>query len=255
MRSADAKDHDAHSTARKGRHPAGEAAAGRSVTVARAERDRLAGRLEENQLERSVGRDVTFAGEAAARRTLVRLEGRLSAGGRVLVDRLDLAVDRTDRIQLAGPNGAGKSTLLEMIVASWDLPAERLSILPQELGPTRPVELLDSLSRLPRPRRGRVLELYASLGSDPDVLLASRRPSPGEARKLVLAFGLGTETWMLGLDEPTNHLDLPTVERLESALSSYPGALVVVTHDGELAERVTDTSWSIDPANRTLTVS
>jgi ATPase subunit of ABC transporter with duplicated ATPase domains len=45
--------------------------------------------------------------------------------------------------------------------------------------------------------------------------------------------------WLAVLDEPTNHLDLPSIERLEVALADFPGALLLVTHDESLGERVT----------------
>ena len=63
--------------------------------------------------------------------------------------------------------------------------------------------------------------------------------SPGEARKLALAEALARRVWALVLDEPTNHLDLPSIERLESVLSSYPGCIVLVTHDEAFAARTT----------------
>lgn len=77
--------------------------------------------------------------------------------------------------------------------------------------------------------------MVALLGVDPEILLASRNPSPGEARKLAIALGLGRAAWLVILDEPTNHFDLPSIERLERALTSYPGALLVVSHDEEFA--------------------
>lgn len=84
----------------------------------------------------------------------------------------------------------------------------------------------------------------AALGSSPEVL-RQRAPSqaatlsPGEARKLALALALGRRASALLLDEPTNHMDLPTIERLQRALSEYRGAIVLATHDEALAAALT----------------
>ena len=87
-----------------------------------------------------------------------------------------------------------------------------------------------------------MLSIFAALGSDPERILGREGASlsAGEARKLHLARGLGEGVSALVLDEPTNHLDLPTIERLEVMLASFPGAIVLVSHDDRFAEAVTD---------------
>jgi len=117
--------------------------------------------------------------------------------------------------------------------------------LPQELSAAEAVACVAEVRRLAPEEASRVMTILAGLGVDPGRLLASRTPSPGEARKLRLALGLAARVWALVLDEPTNHLDLPSIERLEETLAAYPGALLLVTHDDTLARRVTTTRWAI----------
>ena len=106
--------------------------------------------------------------------------------------------------------------------------------------------MLDAVRDLREEERGRTLSLVAALGVDPERLLGSQSPSPGEARKLAIAYGLGRQVWGLVLDEPTNHLDMLAIERLEEALIEYPGAMVMVTHDDALARRCTTIEWRLE---------
>jgi ATPase subunit of ABC transporter with duplicated ATPase domains len=152
-------------------------------------------------------------------------------------------VGREDRIRIEGANGAGKTTLLDALVASAAR-ADRILYLPQELDPAAVVALAERLAGTDGETLGRILSLFAALGSDPDRVLrgAGATFSPGEARKLLLAEALGHHAWALVLDEPTNHMDLPSVERLESALEVYPGCVILVTHDDAFARKVTSRS-------------
>jgi ATPase subunit of ABC transporter with duplicated ATPase domains len=62
--------------------------------------------------------------------------------------------------------------------------------------------------------------------------------SPGERTRAMLALLMARATNCLVLDEPTNHLDLPAIEQLEAALATYPGTLLLVSHDRRLLEAV-----------------
>ncbi len=204
--------------------------------------DRLAG----FSFDRELGGALFVGFRPAPVAALMELRcARVGPAETSLLEEVDLVVRRESRIQLAGPNGSGKSTLLARLLEGARVPRDRLLVLPQELGADQEQRLLERARSLDPAARGRVLGLVAALGVDPDRLLASARPSPGEARKLCLALGLGTLAFGLVLDEPTNHLDLPAIERLEAALEAYPGALVLVTHDAALARATTRTVWRI----------
>ena len=105
---------------------------------------------------------------------------------------------------------------------------------------------LEGLGDLGPEPRGRLLQMAAALGLDPQRLVSQARLSPGEGRKLLVALGISQGYAGLFLDEPTNHLDLPSIERLEEALADYPGALVLVTHDERLARRTTSEVWRVE---------
>lgn len=155
-------------------------------------------------------------------------------------------VRRDEHVVVEGQNGAGKSTLLAALLEAAALPADRVLRLPQELTAEETRSDLATLRTLSDEARGRVLQLVHALGVEPDALLASSRPSPGEGRKLRLALGLGRHAWLAVLDEPTNHLDVPAIERLEAALVEFPGALLLVTHDASLAAKVAATRWRVE---------
>jgi ATPase subunit of ABC transporter with duplicated ATPase domains len=188
---------------------------------------------------------VAFRHARSGRRVLARVAGDVAhAGGRPWLTDVDVALRRGDRVHLAGANGAGKTTLLRALLAELTATSEKVGVLAQEL--EDPLAVVADVRALETAERGRVLGTVATLGVDPARVLVTDAPSPGEARKLVLARVLASDgAGVLVLDEPTNHLDLPSIEALQVALDDWPGALVLVTHDRVLADAVTTSRWEI----------
>lgn len=89
------------------------------------------------------------------------------------------------------------------------------------------------------------MSIVSRLGSRPESVLQTDMPSPGEARKVMLALGLVREPWLVVTDEPTNHMDLPSIECLESALCDCTCAMLLVSHDRRFLEKVVDVEWRI----------
>ena len=245
LREAGVKDKDARSMEKKGRFQGGQTQGARDMNLLRAEAERLRTVAGDHDVRRRLGGELFFDYEPARRSRLLSFSGPLQAGGEVLVPALDVVVERDDRILLSGPNGVGKTTLLRGLLERSTLDPKRILYLPQELTEEDTRRLVRSIQALDSTAKGRVLGIVGVLGSDPKRLLATELPSPGEARKLLIASGLGRGAWILLLDEPTNHLDLPSIERLERALATYPGSLVVVTHDVGFGRATTKTTWTL----------
>ncbi len=213
--------------------------------------DALGEQLAGLQVRDDPGQRLFLAWEPCPRRLVLALGH--DAWSKILAERRfstsreaqTLTLGRDEHLWVRGRNGAGKTTLLDVARGACTLPPERVLWLPQELTVHDTRTDLERVKALPPEARGRVFQLVHALGVEPERLLASRSPSPGEGRKLRLALGLGQHAWLAVLDEPTNHLDLPAIERLQAALTSYPGALLLVTHDEALGSAVT---------SRTLTV-
>ena len=249
-----AKDSDARLRFKAKRRRSAEVGLGREIGKLNASLERIERQRGGFEFERALGRSLFVDYMPARVPILLGVHAaEIRAGSKLLLENVVLDLRRDSRVRVTGPNGAGKTTLLRQLFEGARVPRDRLLHLPQELPAEEELSLLESLRALPPAERGSVLSVVAALGVDPEQLLASRKPSPGEARKLKLAFGLGRQVWGLVLDEPTNHLDLPSIERLEDALVAYPGALVMVTHDDSFAARCTERVWAL--AERRVWVS
>ncbi|MEE4384198.1 MAG: ATP-binding cassette domain-containing protein [Pseudomonadales bacterium] len=203
-------------------------------------------RLAAHRIEKTHGGGFRVEGQRARRDRLLALPaGALSLGPGRTLHVPALEVRPQDRIAVTGPNGSGKSTLLRALLETPLVEAERVLVLPQELDAHRARAVLAELRALPKAELGRALQIVARLGSEPERLLATRTPSPGELRKLLLAVGVARAPQLLVLDEPTNHLDLPSIEALEAALADAPCALLLVSHDEAFLGSLTRTRWTL----------
>ena len=182
-----------------------------------------------------------------------RLEAGISLGGRCLVRDLDLTIMRGDRIGLIGPNGIGKSTLLKLILGEY--PPDTGSV---RLGSNLQIAYFDQLREQLDPEQS--VANTVSPGSEyveingvrrhimsylQDFLFPSNRAnspvrtlSGGERNRLLLARLFARPANLLVLDEPTNDLDLESIDLLESMLQSYPGTLLLVSHDRRFLDNV-----------------
>ncbi|MFF1926425.1 ABC-F family ATP-binding cassette domain-containing protein, partial [Streptomyces sp. NPDC058221] len=163
-----------------------------------------------------------------------------------------LQIDWADRIAITGANGAGKSTLLAALLGRLPLDSGHASlgsgVVVGEVDQARKLfhgteSLLEAFcAAVPDTEPAEVRTLLAKFGLRADhVMRPATTLSPGERTRAALALLQGRGVNLLVLDEPTNHLDLPAIEQLESALDSYTGTLLLVTHDRRMLEAVRTT--------------
>ncbi len=190
---------------------------------------------------------ITVQGTIARRNTLLHVEPCLLAMGPVRRLQLPaLDVSNTQRVAIRGPNGVGKSTLLKHLTSMLDQGPVRYWQLGQELGLEESLSWFARFQDLDPGAKGAIVSSVVRLGSDSNLFLGSALPSPGEMRKLLIAWALQGSYELIMLDEPTNHLDLPSRLALQKALAAFPGALMLVSHDQRFLEGLCTTWWDLE---------
>ncbi|MEO6874050.1 MAG: ATP-binding cassette domain-containing protein, partial [Opitutaceae bacterium] len=188
------------------------------------------------------------------------LDVSLSFGGAPLLDRVNLQIDRGERVCLVGRNGAGKSTLMKVIAGEikpddgqvFRQAGAIFSTLRQEVpaglaGTVRSVVEGEGGSYEEHndwERHDRTERLLEQMGLPVDSEFASL--SAGQKRRVLLARGLVEAPQLLLLDEPTNHLDLESIQWLEEFLLEWGGALLFVTHDRTFLRKIATRIVEVD---------
>ncbi|MFD0419020.1 ABC-F family ATP-binding cassette domain-containing protein [Streptomyces sp. NPDC127108] len=177
------------------------------------------------------------------------LRGAVVRRGSFTLGPVDLQLDWADRVAITGANGSGKSTLLAALLGRVAVDEGHAAlgsgVVVGEVDQARALfhgaeSLLDAFrAAVPDTDPAEVRTLLAKFGLKADhVLRPAVTLSPGERTRAALALLQGRGVNLLVLDEPTNHLDLPAIEQLESALDSYTGTLLLVTHDRRMLDAV-----------------
>jgi ATP-binding cassette subfamily F protein 3 len=170
-------------------------------------------------------------------------------------------IDRDDRIALLGANGNGKSTLMKLIAGKLDIMGGemfrsgklRIGYFSQhqtdelDMDSTPYLEMLRLMQKtMPDTAEPKARAKLGAFGFSRD--LADNKISAlsgGEKARLLFAFMSFDAPHLLLLDEPTNHLDIDAREALVQALNAYEGAVVIVSHDPTMVERVADRLWLV----------
>lgn len=183
--------------------------------------------------------------------------------GHTVLDDITWLIGPGDRFGIVGANGAGKSTLLHVIDGSLEPSSGRVRIgktvkfavlsqrldeleglgeytVNEVLGRYRSVYLVDGKETTP-------VQLMERLGFESAQLMTPVRDlSGGQKRRMQLLLILLDEPNVLIMDEPGNDLDTDMLAVMEDLLDTWPGTLIVVSHDSYLLERVTDQQFALD---------
>lgn len=204
--------------------------------------------VEEPRKEWELRMEIAVAPRAGA--IVASLRGATVRRGGFTLGPVDLRIDWADRVAISGPNGSGKSTLLGALLGRVPLDDGYASlgsgVVVGEVDQARGLflggePLQDAFGRaVPELVTADVRTLLAKFGlRSAHVSRPAATLSPGERTRAALALLQARGVNLLVLDEPTNHLDLPAIEQLEAALATYPGTLLLVTHDRRMVEAVT----------------
>jgi ABC transport system ATP-binding/permease protein len=204
---------------------------------------------------------IDFSATERQTKRLVELKDvRYTIGQRTLLDGLTFNVTAGMRVGLVGPNGSGKTTLLRLLLGQTKPDAGEIKLANMlrivYFDQTRVLNEKVTLRRALAPEsdsviyQDRVIHVasWASrfLFTGEQLNQPVERLSGGERARVLIANLMLQPADLLLLDEPTNDLDIPTLEILEESLLEYSGALVLVTHDRYMLDRISNVVLGLD---------
>jgi ATP-binding cassette, subfamily F, member 3 len=189
---------------------------------------------------------------------IINLDGAaVGYGGPLVLKRLNLRIDQDDRIALLGRNGEGKSTLSKLLAGKLQAAEGRFAkssklrigyfaqhqVDELHLDETPLQHIMRLRPAEGQPRLRARLAGFGLMADQADTVVA--RLSGGQKARLSLLLATIDAPHLLILDEPTNHLDIESREALVEALTEYPGAVILVSHDMHLLGLVADRLWLV----------
>lgn len=209
------------------------------------------------------------SGPKSGRKVIEVKEISKAYGDKQIVEKLDILIQRGDRIAFVGPNGVGKTTLIKMLMGQE---------APDTGTVTLGTNLLPAIFDQSRAALDPDMTLWDSLTGDPDMRVSgkadqvmvrgmpkhvvgylkdflfderqARAPvrslSGGEKARLLLSKLMAKESNLLVLDEPTNDLDVETLDLLQELLDDYDGTVLLVSHDRDFLDRVATTTIAME---------
>ncbi|MDP4085293.1 MAG: ABC-F type ribosomal protection protein [Bacillota bacterium] len=220
-------------------------------------------RLEESRVEKpaeSKGIHADFEAKDFSGRRMIEMRGiHFFYGEHNVLQDIHLQISRGDRIAVIGKNGSGKTTLLKLMTGqldptvgevSWN-PQLKIGYFFQELENLNEENtVLEELLSLPNLTQSEARTILACfLFRKEEVFKKVKQLSMGEKCRVAFVKLYFSDANLLLLDEPTNYLDILTRERIEEALVSYPGSIVIVSHDPYLLRKVSNKVVVIEGGN------